>query len=241
MVRIVAPDAELFAVQRAAYLVEAALIGSDAIPALHETAHSLVAAELTWFGCRDDAGLLGAAAISETAGVVDVERLVVAPRAFRCGVGTALVHHVLFLTDGPVTVSTGRANTPARRLYERCGFIEVGEAEVVPELWITRYEHRPRLSVASASVILVVNRRMSARQVVSHVRMLCRGRGDLTFDELAGRGKGSHRIYLVRDKAGQEVGRVTLTDHAGDLSWAVLRDVEKQLTHLFGDKWTEKH
>jgi hypothetical protein len=25
-----------------------------------------------------------------------------------------------------------------------------------------------------------------------------------------------------------------------DLSWTVLRDIEKKLTHLFGPRWTEK-
>lgn len=82
---------------------------------------------------------------------------------------------------------------------------------------------------------------MSTRQVVRLIRSLCRGRADLTFDELAGRGKGSHRIYAVHDGSGSEVGRVTLTDHPGDLSWAVLRDIERKLAHLFGDKWTEQH
>lgn len=70
---------------------------------------SLAAAGLTWHGCRDDEGLLGAVATTAAGGMVDIDRLVVAPRAFRRGVGTALVAHVLALADGPVTVSTGRA------------------------------------------------------------------------------------------------------------------------------------
>ena len=80
---------------------------------------------------------------------------------------------------------------------------------------------------------------MSARQVVALVRSLCRRHG-LTLDELRGRGKGSHRVYAVRDAAGEEVARMTITDHPGELSWAVLRDIEQKLAHLFGEKWTEK-
>lgn len=132
--------AELLALQRAAYAVEAGLIGSDAIPPLHDTAQTLVAAGLTWYGSRDAAGLLGAVAVDAGPGLVDLDRLVVAPRAFRRGVGTALVRHVLALA-GPrrVEVSTGRDNTPARALYVRLGFVETGEEEVVPGLWVTRY------------------------------------------------------------------------------------------------------
>ncbi len=47
-------------------------------------------------------------------------------------------------------------------------------------------------------------------------------------------------MYLVPDHDGAERGRITVTDHPGDLSWSVLRDIEQKLTHLFGPKWTEK-
>ncbi|MBW0119034.1 GNAT family N-acetyltransferase [Pseudonocardia abyssalis] len=134
-----APDVELLRVQRDAYLVEAALLGTDAIPALHDTLDSLATAGLAWYGCRDETGLLGAVATTAADGVVDIDRLVVAPRAFRRGVGTALVAHVLDLAPGAVTVSTGRANYPARILYERAGFRVTDEAEVEPDLWVTRY------------------------------------------------------------------------------------------------------
>lgn len=133
------PDAELLAVQRAAYLVEADLIGSSAIPALQDTMPSLAAARLDWFGVRDDGGLLGAVGITRRIGVVDIDRLVVAPRAFRRGIGTLLVQHVLALAGGDVTVSTGRANASARALYERCGFAPQRHVEVEPGLWVTEY------------------------------------------------------------------------------------------------------
>lgn len=137
----VQPDHELLRVQREAYLVEAALIGSDGIPPLRDDLESLTTAGLTWHGCRDGEGLLGAVATTAAGGMVDIGRLVVAPRAFRQGVGTALVAHVLAWAGGPVTVSTGRANTPARTLYERAGFVATGEAEVEPGLWVTHYLH----------------------------------------------------------------------------------------------------
>lgn len=135
----VVPDGELLAVQRAAYLVEAALIGSFAIPALGDTLDTLIAAGLSWSGVRDESGLLGAVGIAVHANVVDIDRLVVAPRAFRRGVGTALVRHVLAHAGRDVTVSTGQANASARALYERCGFVVQRHVEVEHGLWVTGY------------------------------------------------------------------------------------------------------
>ncbi|MGL4175494.1 MAG: GNAT family N-acetyltransferase [Dermatophilaceae bacterium] len=130
---------ELVTLQRAAYAVEAGLIGSDAIPALHETATALAAADLAWFGIRDDLALLGAVAVENGADVAVIDRLFVSPLAFRRGVGSALVRHVLAVVGGGrVVVSTGRDNLPARALYRRLGFAETGEAEVEPGLWLTR-------------------------------------------------------------------------------------------------------
>jgi ribosomal protein S18 acetylase RimI-like enzyme len=137
-------DAELLAVQLLAYRVEAELIGSSAIPALHDTLSSLAAARLDRYGVRDGSGLLGAVGVTVQAGVVDIDRLVVAPRAFRRGIGTALVRHVLSLATGDVTVSTGRANAPARALYERCGFVVQGHVEVESGLWVTEYRWSAR-------------------------------------------------------------------------------------------------
>ena len=80
---------------------------------------------------------------------------------------------------------------------------------------------------------------MSARQVMALVRSPARLH-DLSAVEYAGRGKGSHRVFLVLDRDGVERARITVTDHPGDLSWAVLRDIEQKLTPLFGPRWTEK-
>ncbi|MEV1146399.1 GNAT family N-acetyltransferase [Micromonospora sp. NPDC049799] len=76
----------------------------------------------------------------EDAAVVDIDRLVVDPAAHRRGVGRALVTAVLDRAGSRrVLVATGRANRPARRLYETLGFAAATEEEVVPGLWITRY------------------------------------------------------------------------------------------------------
>jgi ribosomal protein S18 acetylase RimI-like enzyme len=145
--------AELLALQVAAYRVEAALIGSHAIPALHETPATLVAAGLGWIGCRDGEGLVGAAGITKSTEIIELDRLVVAPRAFRRGIGRRLLAAVVACAEHrSVVVSTGRDNVPARALYARAGFRETGQREVVPGLWTVSYTLDSMSSTSTASV-----------------------------------------------------------------------------------------
>ncbi|MGN9839133.1 GNAT family N-acetyltransferase [Nonomuraea sp. H19] len=132
---------ELLALQQAAYAIEAQIIGDDRIPPLHESLADLRAQPLLWLGAVDEDGrLVGAVAWEETAAEVDVNRLVVHPGALRRGIGRALVKEVLVRAGTRrIVVSTGRDNAPARTLYERLGFALLGEAEVIPGLWIANY------------------------------------------------------------------------------------------------------
>ncbi|MEU6731033.1 GNAT family N-acetyltransferase [Nonomuraea wenchangensis] len=131
---------ELLAVQKAAYAVEAELIGDDRIPPLHESLAELRARDLRWLAAFDGGALSGAVAWAESADELDIDRLVVAPSMARRGIGRALVEAVLARAGGRrVVVSTGRDNVPARRLYEGLGFTLLGETEVIPKLWIAGY------------------------------------------------------------------------------------------------------
>ncbi|MEH0939175.1 GNAT family N-acetyltransferase [Micromonospora psammae] len=133
----------LLSVQRAAYAVEAAAIGDDRIPPLHETLDELRSAPLRWLAAFDT-GLVGAIAWAETNVEVDVHRLVVDPASHRRGVGRALVRAVLVRAGHRHTVvATGRANVSARALYDGLGFVAASEQEVIPHLWVTRYVHDP--------------------------------------------------------------------------------------------------
>lgn len=134
----------LLAVQRAAYLVEATLIGDDRIPALHEDVGELCAASLTWLGAYDSSRLIGAVAWVEDADEVDIDRLIVDPAMHRRGAGRLLVQAVLHRAGSRRTiVSTGQDNLPARMLYRKIGFHQVDDIEVVPGLWVTNLVHVP--------------------------------------------------------------------------------------------------
>lgn len=140
----ISPSAELLALQRAAYEVEARLIGDDRIPPLQEDLPALVAAQLSWLGALDGEQLLGAAAWTQTDDLVDVHRLVVAPQHHRRGVGAALVTELVRIAGSRRTlVATARQNAPARTLYEALGFTRLADVEVLPRLWVTQYAHGP--------------------------------------------------------------------------------------------------
>lgn len=134
----------LLSVQRAAYAVEASIIGDDRIPPLRETLDELRGAPLCWLGAFDHRQLVGAIARSEEHEAVDIHRLIVSPAVHRRGAGKALVREVLALAGRrQTTVSTGKANLPARALYEGLGFVSVDEKEVILGLWVTQYVRHP--------------------------------------------------------------------------------------------------
>ncbi|HZW07961.1 MAG TPA: GNAT family N-acetyltransferase [Phycisphaerales bacterium] len=146
-------DAEFAAVhalQRAAYEVEAGLIGTRSIPGLRETREQLAASKEEFWICVDDTGACAGVVAVEPEAVageagVRVSRLAVHPGSFRRGIGRLLVSHVLALAgDKPVKVTTGAANAPGRGLYERLGFSLVGGFTAPDGTPIVEYRWRLR-------------------------------------------------------------------------------------------------
>jgi len=123
----------LGALQRASYAVEAELIGVPSLPPQRETPVELRGSGETFLGALRDGELVGAVSFKRDGSTVDIHRLVVAPRAFRGGVATALLDALEARESGVERwrVGTGAANAPARELYERRGY-RVTEERVVP-------------------------------------------------------------------------------------------------------------
>jgi ribosomal protein S18 acetylase RimI-like enzyme len=132
----------LLALQLAAYEVEAALIGRRDLPPLHDTVDTLRACGETFCGYFESGELAGAVSYGRLGDTVDLHRVMVRPASFRRGIARALVAFVEAREADArrLIVSTGSLNTPARRLYTRLGFSEVGEREVAPGLLITLFE-----------------------------------------------------------------------------------------------------
>lgn len=134
----------VLAIQRAAYRVEADLVGYDTIPPLTESLAELRARPLIFLGARCDEVLAGVLGYARGGDTVDIDRLAVDPAFFRRGLAGRLLRE-LFVRErdaGRFLVSTGLGNDPAVRLYERFGFEVVGADEPVPGARVVRLERR---------------------------------------------------------------------------------------------------
>ncbi|MFC9583187.1 GNAT family N-acetyltransferase [Streptomyces yangpuensis] len=135
-----ATAAAVHRIGRAAYTVEAELIGFDGIPALRESLAEMRAQALHWVGAvAEDGELAGFLAWEEEPNDgtgIGIDRLCVAPAFFRRGIASLLLRHALaeLFPGRPVQVTTGAANTPAVRLYEALGFARGPDFSPAPGL-----------------------------------------------------------------------------------------------------------
>jgi GNAT superfamily N-acetyltransferase len=132
--------AMLLKLQLEAYAIEASLIGDDRIPTLHEDDEALAAPRGHWCTAWEGVDLLGAVSWHEHDDHLDIDRVMVSPAALRRGIATALLAHVREEAHGrELIVATGRDNSPAVALYAKHGFQPMGDEEVPPGIWITRF------------------------------------------------------------------------------------------------------
>ncbi|CAN5744140.1 hypothetical protein BH23CHL2_BH23CHL2_11560 [soil metagenome] len=95
---------------------------------------------MVWIGARCEGEVVAALTYQLIHDLCDIGRLVVSPEHFGRGYASALVASLL--GHRRITVTTGAANTPARRLYEKHGFQPVGERSIAPCVTVTQYERR---------------------------------------------------------------------------------------------------
>ncbi|WP_354382576.1 GNAT family N-acetyltransferase [Streptomyces sp. PvR034] len=136
-----ATAAAVHRIGRAAYAVEAELIGFDGIPALRESLADMRSRPLNWLGAVSPAGevagfLAWEAGPQRAGAAISIDRLCVDPAWFRRGVGSLLLRHLLdeVAPGRTVGVTTGAANTPAMTLYRRSGFTRGADFSPVPGL-----------------------------------------------------------------------------------------------------------
>lgn len=116
--------AEVLELQRTSYKIEAELIGTDEIPPLKESFEQLQNCGETFIGYFIETRLAGAVSYKKLDGLIDIHRVMVHPDFFRRGIAAKLITHIEYLEKdtSEICVSTGAANLPAVRLYEKLGF-----------------------------------------------------------------------------------------------------------------------
>lgn len=126
---------EILNVQIPAYKIEAEQIGFDGIPQLYETIDDIRQSGETFYGFYQDCELAGCIALQEKGDTIGICRLFVHPGHFRKGIASKLLNFIL-TKEKRFTVSTGAANSPAIKLYEKAGFKESGKLLIAPNVFL---------------------------------------------------------------------------------------------------------
>ncbi|MGX6441760.1 GNAT family N-acetyltransferase [Neobacillus sp. K501] len=133
---------ELFGLQKISYIIEAKLIDYYEIPPLKETFEEFLDCGETFLGYWEDDELLGALSYTIEKEVLTICRMIVHPNHFRKGIAQQLltaaeeknakiqVYHV----------STGKDNFPAKKLYQKNGYVLIEDIEVEPGFFISNFE-----------------------------------------------------------------------------------------------------
>ncbi|QNU24876.1 GNAT family N-acetyltransferase [Geobacillus zalihae] len=130
--------------QRRAYAIEAQLIGSTALPPLHDAIASLQRCSERFFGYFQGEWLVGAIAYERSGPTLHLCRLMVDPDCFRQGIASALLAFVIKQEPSAceMVVTTGSGNTPAIRFYKRHGFRAIERIETPERIELTKLVKR---------------------------------------------------------------------------------------------------
>jgi ribosomal protein S18 acetylase RimI-like enzyme len=130
--------------QLRSYAVEAKLIGFAHLPPLQDTVATLQQCGERFFGYMKREQLAGAISYERTEKTVQICRLMVDPDFFRQGLASALIEFVCHKERdaNEIVVTTGSANMPALRLYQRHGFREVEQMRMPEGVSLTKLVKR---------------------------------------------------------------------------------------------------
>jgi ribosomal protein S18 acetylase RimI-like enzyme len=130
--------------QLRSYAVEARLIGFLDLPPLQDTVAMLQQCGERFFGYMKQEQLAGAISYERIEKTVQICRLMVDPDFFRQGIASALIEFVCHKERdaSEIIVTTGSANMPALRLYERHGFREIGRMRMPEGVFLTKLVKR---------------------------------------------------------------------------------------------------
>lgn len=137
---------QILHIQLAAYQQEAEQIGYADLPPLKETIQDIMKAKEQFIGFEQKGILLGVASYEEQKDYLIISRLAVHPKALKQGIGTRLMSTIME-KNVPIELTTGQKNTPAKRLYEKLGFLETDVIHVAKELSLSKMKWRPRRKV----------------------------------------------------------------------------------------------
>lgn len=113
---------------QASYAIEAKLLNANDFPPLKRTLVEFLDCKNVFYGFYKEKNLAGVVEVKAQVNSTHIQSLVVHPKFFREGIGSALVQFVLDnYNTKTFTVETGLANEPAKDLYYGFHFRKVKE------------------------------------------------------------------------------------------------------------------
>lgn len=133
---------EVLKLQLLSYQEEAKLIQFYDIPPLKDRVDKLIECDETFYGYFEGKDLVGLLSFKIEEGILDIHRVCVHPAHFRKGIGMKLLDHIEEMNTviRKIIVCTGKANTPAIKLYVKKGFCIVRNFKVTEGLIMTELE-----------------------------------------------------------------------------------------------------
>ncbi|MDF2802211.1 MAG: acetyltransferase, family [Anaerocolumna sp.] len=128
--------------QLISYPIEAKLINFYDIPPLKDTLEQLMDCSESFYGNYINNILAGILSFKIVDHILDIHRVCVHPDYLRRGIGEKLITYIEAQNPSinKIIVSTGKANIPAIKLYEKKGFIMVRDIEIAENFYITELE-----------------------------------------------------------------------------------------------------
>jgi ribosomal protein S18 acetylase RimI-like enzyme len=135
--------AQIHALQRAAYSIEAQRIGCTDFPPLHETLDALQHSTDYFLVFVEHRSIVGCLSYEWAGRYATITRLVVDPRHFRRGIASALLGTLdsRLPVGSAVCAWTAELNEPALKAYERQGY-RTASREISPEGIALRRVHK---------------------------------------------------------------------------------------------------
>jgi ribosomal protein S18 acetylase RimI-like enzyme len=134
---------EIREVFQASYAVEARLLKATDFPPLKRQVPDFKKSNNDFYGYFKDGTLAGAVEVIPGKASSHIQSLVVHPKFFQQGIGSALLTFLLNSFECPLfTVETGLDNGPATALYRKFGFQEVGQYDTDHGVRKVQFEKR---------------------------------------------------------------------------------------------------
>jgi GNAT superfamily N-acetyltransferase len=145
---------EIASLQKLSYQVEAEIIGYSAIPPLHESINDILNSKEIYLAYFEEQQIAGILAYEFKGNFIIISKMMVHPDHFKKGIASNLIEYLfkIYSHAWRARVSTGAKNYPAKKLYQKYGFVKTGERKIDNALTLFTFEKELLNSIDGVTV-----------------------------------------------------------------------------------------